>query len=181
MRTGSRRSGRRRRCLRAGRASAPRSSPRSRGARSAEPQRPTFITCAGGRPGTARTTSGRCAAGATDTSQRSRPGGCPRRDRRSLRGSRLRADPLIERSGRVGEKSQTWVSESAAGRYPLQATTLRGTPHPPLAARPPALAAVRCQAGRGRVHGCAGGPRRPDLPAALLGPAPRPPWGGAAG
>ena len=92
--------------------------------------------------------------------------------RRTLHGSSC---PLIER--RLPKKAKTWVTNYGASRYPLQATTLRGTPHPPLAARRPALAAVRCQAGRGRVHRCAGGPRRPDPPAALSGPrsAP-PPW-----
>ena len=220
-RTAARRSGRRRRCLQAGRASAPRSSPRSRSARAAGRPRPRCIMSGAATPGTARTTWPRSATSATRGSRTRRPDGCRRRDRpgawargqpvpglrdagRRLggpgptarlllrpvpvearpsagaggdlaqrRGADRRASVFIPRS-RTGKR---WVGASGAGRYPLQTTTLRGTPHPPLAARRPALAAVRCQAGRGRVHRCAGGPRRPDPPAALSGPrsAP-PPW-----
>jgi len=149
-RIAGRRSGRRRRCLRAGRRSAPRSSPRSRGAPSAGRPRPTCTTSADAMLGTARTTSGRCAAGATDTSPRSRPGGCPRRD---LRGSRAR----------VGGKCKTWVRASGAGRYPLQATTLRGTRHPRSRESPTNARRRRCWRsirGSMRVHGWRGGQAR---------------------
>ena len=113
---------------------------------------------------------GRVAVGAVISGARTASGAC---------GVRMHAmtAPHAPSSPAGSENGKTWVRASGAGRYPLQATTLRGTPHPPLAARRPALAAVRCQAGRGRVHRCAGGPRRPDPPAALSGPrsAP-PPW-----
>jgi hypothetical protein len=168
IRTADRRSIRRRRSRQAGRRSAPRSSPRSRSARSAEPRRPTFTTYAGGRPGTARTTSRRCADGVITGS----PAG--RRARRG-RDDRVRVAVTIgfgspRRSGSGGrrlalaapEKAKTWVSERLAGRYPSRTQTFEVPPLPP---------APR-GTGRARPRGARCGARRACLPP--RGPAARP-------